>query len=91
MKAIAFNGSPRRNGNTAYLLKRVLEPIAEAGIETRRPLELVAWTNEEGSRFQPGCMGSGVFGGQLALAGQRAVTDAAGIAVEMLRARRAAP
>ncbi len=34
MKAIAFNGSPRRGGNTEYLLKKVLEPIAEAGIET---------------------------------------------------------
>jgi multimeric flavodoxin WrbA len=34
MKAIAFNGSPRKGGNTEYLLKKVLEPIAEAGIET---------------------------------------------------------
>lgn len=34
MKAVAFNGSPRKGGNTEYLLKKVLEPIAEAGIET---------------------------------------------------------
>ncbi len=34
MKAIAFNGSPRRGGNTEYLLRKVLEPIAEAGIDT---------------------------------------------------------
>jgi multimeric flavodoxin WrbA len=34
MKAVAFNGSPRRGGNTEYLLNRVLEPIREAGIET---------------------------------------------------------
>jgi multimeric flavodoxin WrbA len=34
VKAIAFNGSPRQGGNTEYLLKKVLEPIAEAGIET---------------------------------------------------------
>lgn len=34
MKAIAFNGSPRKGGNTEYLLKKVLEPIAEAGIDT---------------------------------------------------------
>ena len=34
MKAIAFNGSPRVGGNTEYLLEKVLEPIAEAGIET---------------------------------------------------------
>ncbi|MGH8639640.1 MAG: M20/M25/M40 family metallo-hydrolase, partial [Burkholderiales bacterium] len=30
-----------------------LEAIDEAGITTRRPIELVAWTNEEGGRFQP--------------------------------------
>jgi multimeric flavodoxin WrbA len=34
MKAIAFNGSPRRGGNTEFLLRKVLEPISEAGIET---------------------------------------------------------
>jgi multimeric flavodoxin WrbA len=34
MKAIAFNGSPRKGGNTEFLLKKVLEPIGEAGIET---------------------------------------------------------
>ena len=34
MKALAINGSPRRGGNTEYLLKKVLEPIAKAGIKT---------------------------------------------------------
>ena len=34
MKAIAFNGSPRKGGNTEFLLKKVLEPIGKAGIET---------------------------------------------------------
>lgn len=34
MKAIAFNGSPRPDGNTAVMLERVLNPIAEAGIAT---------------------------------------------------------
>jgi len=34
MKAIAFNGSPRKGGNTEILLRKVLEPISEAGIET---------------------------------------------------------
>lgn len=34
MKVVAFNGSPRRDGNTFQLLKKVLEPIKEAGIET---------------------------------------------------------
>ncbi|OGV67636.1 MAG: FMN reductase [Lentisphaerae bacterium RIFOXYB12_FULL_65_16] len=34
MKAVAFNGSPRKGGNTELLLRAVLEPIAAAGIET---------------------------------------------------------
>ena len=32
--------------------------LHEAGIVTRRPIEVVAWTNEEGGRFAPGCTGS---------------------------------
>ncbi len=38
-----------------------LEAIAalhDAGIVTRRPIEVVAWTNEEGCRFGIGCTGS---------------------------------
>ncbi len=58
-----------------------LEAIAEAGIETRRPIAVVAWTNEEGSRFQPGCMGSAVFAGALELAALRSVRDSAGVTV----------
>jgi multimeric flavodoxin WrbA len=34
MKAIAINGSPRQGGNTEILLRKVLEPIAAAGIDT---------------------------------------------------------
>jgi multimeric flavodoxin WrbA len=34
VKAVAFNGSPRPGGNTELLLRKVLEPIAAAGIET---------------------------------------------------------
>jgi len=34
MKAVAFNGSPRAGGNTELLLRKVLEPIEAAGIET---------------------------------------------------------
>jgi N-carbamoyl-L-amino-acid hydrolase len=32
--------------------------LHQAGATTRRPIEVVAWTNEEGGRFAPGCMGS---------------------------------
>ena len=34
MKALFINGSPRKNGNTAKLLKRAMEGAAEAGAET---------------------------------------------------------
>lgn len=34
MKAVAFNGSPRRDGNTSILLKYVLKELEEGGIET---------------------------------------------------------
>jgi multimeric flavodoxin WrbA len=34
MKVIAFNGSPRKDGNTSILIGRVLAKLAESGIET---------------------------------------------------------
>jgi len=34
MKTIAFNGSPRRGGNTEYLLKTVLEAVRSCGVDT---------------------------------------------------------
>lgn len=34
MKIVAFNGSPRKEGNTAQLIEEVFKPIREAGIET---------------------------------------------------------
>lgn len=57
-----------------------LEALDDAGIATRHPIDLVAWTNEEGGRFAPGAMGSAVFAGAMDLAGCLALTDAAGIA-----------
>jgi N-carbamoyl-L-amino-acid hydrolase len=37
--------------------------LDEAGIETRRPIEIVAWTNEEGGRYDRSCTGSSVWSG----------------------------
>ena len=34
MKAVAINGSPRRGGNTEFLLKKVLAPLVAAGWDT---------------------------------------------------------
>lgn len=48
----------------AYGVLAGLEVIAalnDASIETLRPIEVVSWTNEEGSRFGPGAMGSSAF------------------------------
>jgi beta-ureidopropionase / N-carbamoyl-L-amino-acid hydrolase len=52
--------------------------IAEAGIATKRALEVVNWTNEEGARFSPGLMGSAVFAGALPLADAHASVDREG-------------
>ncbi|MBI4183692.1 MAG: Zn-dependent hydrolase [Proteobacteria bacterium] len=41
----------------------VMRTLNDHGVETERPLELVSWTNEEGSRFAPPMLGSGVFCG----------------------------
>lgn len=40
-----------------------LEAIQASGVSLERPLEVVAWSNEEGSRFAPGAMGSMTFTG----------------------------
>jgi len=41
----------------------VLRTLQDLGLETEAPLELVVWTNEEGSRFAPAMMGSGAYAG----------------------------
>ena len=45
----------------------VIETLNDHGIETEAPIEVVFWTNEEGSRFTPVMMGSGVFAGVIDL------------------------
>ncbi len=59
----------------------VLETLADARIATRRPVEVAVWTNEEGARFQPAMMGSGVHCGVRTLDETLAVCDAGGISV----------
>ena len=43
----------------------VFRTIHENGIETERPMIIVDWTNEEGCRFAPAMVGSGVWTGRL--------------------------
>ncbi len=63
----------------------VLESLEDAGIETARPVVVVSWTNEEGCRFAPGCMGSMAFSaGEIPAAWQgKVATDGAGFAEEL--------
>ena len=41
----------------------VLRTLHDLGIETEAPIEVIDWTNEEGSRFAPAMLCSGVFAG----------------------------
>jgi N-carbamoyl-L-amino-acid hydrolase len=56
----------------------VIETLIDHGIETEAPIEVVFWTNEEGSRFTPVMMGSGVFAGAVTLEHAYGATDTAG-------------
>ena len=56
----------------------VIETLNEAGLATVRPLEVVNWTNEEGSRFPPAMVCSGAFAGVFELEYALGRSDAAG-------------
>src|SRR6185295_2648815 len=45
----------------------VVRTLNDRELHTDAPIEVVAWTNEEGSRFTPVMMGSGVFAGAFPL------------------------
>jgi N-carbamoyl-L-amino-acid hydrolase len=45
----------------------VLRTLHENDVQTERPMVIVDWTNEEGSRFAPAMVGSGVWAGNLKL------------------------
>ena len=45
----------------------VIRTLNDLKIDTEAPIEVVVWTNEEGSRFPPCMMGSGVFAGKFDL------------------------
>lgn len=55
-----------------------VQAILAAGTRPRRAIEVVAWMNEEGSRFAPGMMGSEAFAGLRPLDRILAVQDAGG-------------
>jgi N-carbamoyl-L-amino-acid hydrolase len=59
----------------------VIRTLNDLQLETEAPIEVVVWTNEEGSRFPPCMMGSGVFAGKLDLAETLAKQDEQGLVV----------
>ena len=59
----------------------VLRTLDENGVETRRAVEVVSWTNEEGARFPPALMGSGVWSGAFDLQDIYRTKDRNGAAV----------
>jgi N-carbamoyl-L-amino-acid hydrolase len=59
----------------------VLRTLNDAGVQTEAPLELAVWTNEEGSRFVPVMMGSGVYAGAFTLEHALSQQDRDGVSV----------
>lgn len=59
----------------------IVRTLNEQNIQTDAPIEVVVWTNEEGSRFVPVMMGSGVFCGAFSLEHAYQATDTAGQSV----------
>ncbi len=60
----------------------VLRTLNDCGHRTVRPLEVAVWTNEEGCRFAPAMLGSGVMSGTYSLEEAYASTDKDGIRLE---------
>jgi beta-ureidopropionase / N-carbamoyl-L-amino-acid hydrolase len=65
----------------------VIRTLQESGYETNAPIEIINWTNEEGSRFAPAMLGSGVFAGAFPLdfANERQDRDDTRLADALLR------
>jgi N-carbamoyl-L-amino-acid hydrolase len=59
----------------------VMRSLNDLGIVTDAPVELVNWTDEEGSRFGHSLMGSGVWSGIYPLDKAYSLTDSAGVTV----------
>ena len=60
----------------------VVRTLNDHGIQTDAPIEVAFWTNEEGSRFVPVMMGSGVFAKAFSLEHAYAATDTEGKTVK---------
>ncbi|QQR91264.1 MAG: M20 family metallo-hydrolase [Myxococcales bacterium] len=73
----------RYDGNLGVLAGlEVIATLNDLGIQSKRPLGVAFFTNEEGSRFAPDMMGSLVFQGDLALETALAVRGIDGTTVQ---------
>jgi beta-ureidopropionase / N-carbamoyl-L-amino-acid hydrolase len=59
-----------------------VEAIVASGVRPRASIDVVAWMNEEGSRFAPGMMGSAVFAGDRALDATLDIVDQDSVSVK---------
>ena len=59
----------------------VMRTLRDMGVATEAPIELVNWTDEEGSRFGHSLMGSGVWSGVFPLEKTYALSDTEGVTV----------
>jgi N-carbamoyl-L-amino-acid hydrolase len=59
----------------------VVRTLNDHGVQTDAPIEVAVWTNEEGTRYTPVMMGSGVFAGVFPLEYALARTDIDGKSV----------
>ncbi len=60
----------------------VLRTLNDAELETELPFEAVVWTNEEGARFAPAMVGSGVWAGEFTLEDAYSKADKSGATFE---------
>lgn len=59
----------------------VVTTLEEHGITTEAPIEVVVWTNEEGARFSPAMIGSGVWSGVFEVEYGHNRTDKQGLSI----------
>jgi beta-ureidopropionase / N-carbamoyl-L-amino-acid hydrolase len=68
------------DGNLGVLgALEAMRTLVAAGYETNAPFVVINWTNEEGARFAPAMLGSGVFAGVYSRAEADAIADIAGV------------
>ena len=59
----------------------VVRTLNDAGFETSGPIDIVSWTNEEGARFAPAMLGSGVWAGEFSLEESYQILDKQGLSI----------